>query len=106
MSDAARHVVAVLIPLVLLGGYVVLQARNIRRGRRKREWYRQHPDEFPSRRVRVLRILPFALLLAAFTIWSAAVGRLGLVPLGVISLACFAFLIYRIATGREDLDGN
>lgn len=106
MSDAVRHVVAVVIPLALLGGYIALRARTARRVREKREWYRQHPDEFPSRRTRVLRALPFALLVGAFTIWSALTGRTDFVPLGVIGVACFAYLIYRIATGHQDLDSN
>lgn len=106
VNDAARLVVALLIALALLGGYVALRARTARAVRAKQEWYRQHPEKFPSRRQRVLRILPFALILAVGTIFLAAIGRSELVPLGVIGVACFVFLIYRIASGREDVDSS
>jgi hypothetical protein len=106
VNDAARRVGALLIALPVLGGYVALQVRHARAVRAKREWYRQHPEKFPSRRQRVLRILPFALILAVGTIFFAAIGRSESVPLGVIGVACFAFLIYRIASGRDDVDSS
>lgn len=103
MGHAVQLGAAILIAVALLAGYVALQVRHARHWRDKREWYRQHPAEFPSRRGRALRVLPFAVLLAGFTVLSAVIGRSDMVPLGVIGVGFFVFLIYRIATGREDL---
>jgi peptidoglycan/LPS O-acetylase OafA/YrhL len=103
MNETVRVVLAIAVPLAVLGLYVVGWRRTNRSVRRKREYYRQHPDEFPSRRSRILRVLPFGLLTAALTVWFAASGRTDNVPLGVVGTACFAFLIYRIATGSEDM---
>lgn len=106
MNDAARLVVGLLVALAVLGGCVALQVHTHRAVRAKREWYREHPENFPTRRQRVLRILPFGLFVAGFTIFCAATGRSGFLPLGLVSTAAFAFLIYRVASGGEDVDGS
>jgi hypothetical protein len=99
-------VAGLLVALAVLGGYVALQVRTHRAVRARRERYREHPEEFPSRRQRVLRILPFGLFVAGFTIFCAATGRTWFLPLGLVSTSAFAFLIYRVASGREDTDGS
>jgi hypothetical protein len=101
-DDVVRTAVAVLVTLVLLAGYMAIRFRVARSLRGTRARYAEHPEEVPSRQSRVLRVLPFAVLVAVFTAGVAIAGRWDMVPLGVVGVACFGLIIYRIATGRED----
>jgi hypothetical protein len=105
MNETSRLVLAVMIPLCLLGLYVAVRISTARYVRAKREWYLANPERFPSRRTRVLRVLPFMLVVAGFTIWAAWSGRWEEVPLGVVSVGCFALLMVHAASGRGDPPG-
>lgn len=103
MPDTVRLILAILIPFLAIG---VALAVALPRALRTRSWYREHPDRFPSRRSRVLRVLPFAVLMAALAVFFAATGDWAMFALGVLGVGCFAFVMYRIAMGREELPGK
>jgi hypothetical protein len=106
LNETAQLALAITIPSALVLFSVATHIHTARRAREIRAWYLEHPEQLPPRRERVLRVLPFALLLAVGTVVFAIVGRWGMVTMGVIGVGAFAFPIYLIATGREDLRGE
>jgi hypothetical protein len=93
---------AVVVPFALVAGYIALRLRDNRQTRETPGRNREHPAEALSRNKRVLLVVPFALLLAALTVDFAVTDDWPMVGLGVVGVGGFAFIIYRIATRRED----
>lgn len=99
MDRPLQTAAATLVVVALVAGYVAFKMNTARRVRNIRAWYRAHPQDYPSKRTRILQILPLGLLLVAVTVWFVLDGKSGMLPLSVLGVACFAFLVYAIATG-------
>jgi O-antigen/teichoic acid export membrane protein len=84
-----------LIPFVLLAPLVAFAVWMHIWSRRKRRFYREHPERQPYGWGLLMRVTPFMAICGAAAIYGVVAGEASWAVLGVIGVGCFLWEIRR-----------